>query len=123
VKQKTKGFLLAIFSVVVVVIGQLILKYGLNQVNADFSLGATNYFIQVFSNFYVLFALVLLAVNGLTWLLALSKIPLSFAYPVLSIGYVVVSGFSWLFFNENLSSMRIFGLGIVVIGVFVMSRT
>jgi multidrug transporter EmrE-like cation transporter len=123
VERKTKGFLLVIFSVVVVVVGQLILKSGLSKVNEDFSMGILNGFVQIFSNWIVWVALILLALNGITWIIGLSKVPLSYAYPVLSIGYVLVSILSWLLLNENLSLLRIFGLGFVVVGVVMLSRT
>lgn len=122
-ERKFKGLLIAILSVIIVVTGQLILKYGLEQSGADFSQGVLSAFIQIFSNVYVWIALIFLMVESLSWLIAISKIPLSYAYPLLSLGYVAVSVLSWLFFYENLSSMRILGLGIIVIGVFMLSKT
>ena len=111
-------------SVLLVDTGQLILKKGLNDVGAlDFSLGLVAPFIAMFTNPFVLLAVTFMVLSSFTWLLALSKANLSFAFPLLSIGYVVVSILSWHFFGDNLSGLRLLGLGIIVGGVFFMSRT
>ncbi len=123
-KQKYIGLLLILFSVFLVVVGQLLLKHGMNQIGElNFSQGFVLLFVPVFSNLYVLFGVLLFASSSFGWLLALSKVPLSFAYPIISVGYVVVSLLSWVLFQENLSIMRLFGLGLIVMGVLFLSRT
>ena len=111
-------------SVLLVDSGQLLLKKGLLDVGAtDFSSGVVAPFLAMFTNPIVLLAIFLMVISSFTWLLALSKANLSFAFPFLSIGYVIVSILSWYFFGDNLSSFRLLGLGIIVGGVFFMSRT
>ena len=123
-KKKSLSILLVFMSVLLVDTGQLILKKGLNDVGAlDFSLGLVAPFIAMFTNPFVLLAVTFMVLSSFTWLLALSKANLSFAFPLLSIGYVVVSILSWHFFGDNLSGLRLLGLGIIVGGVFFMSRT
>jgi len=118
------GLLLVFASVLLVDIGQLFLKYGMNQVGSfDFSQGYVLSFLPVFSNVYVLIGVVLFVSSSFGWLLALSKVPLSYAYPIVSVGYVLVSLFSWVLFNEALSGLRILGLTVIVGGVFFLSRT
>jgi len=121
---KHMGLLLVFASVLLVDIGQLFLKYGMNQVGSfDFSQGYVLSFLPVFSNVYVLIGVVLFVSSSFGWLLALSKVPLSYAYPIVSVGYVLVSLFSWVLFNEALSGLRILGLTVIVGGVFFLSRT
>lgn len=121
---KHMGLLLVLLSVVLVDVGQLFLKYGMNQVGAlDFSSGYITPFFGVFLNVFVLIGVLLFISSSLGWLLALSKVPLSYAYPIISVGYVFVSISSWIFFDEALSLMRIAGLSVIVGGVFLLSRT
>jgi len=56
------------------------------------------------------------------WLAALSKAPVSVAYPMLSIGYVVVTGFSVLWLGETLSPAKILGIALICAGVVLVSR-
>ncbi len=123
-QNKHMGLLLVLASVVLVDVAQLFLKYGMNQVgNLDFSQGIFSLFLFIFSNVYVLIGVVLFASSSIGWLLALSKVPLSFAYPIVSLGYVFVSFSSWFFFHESISGLRILGLGIIIGGVLLLSRT
>jgi multidrug transporter EmrE-like cation transporter len=123
-QTKSMGLLFVLTSVLLVDVGQLFLKYGMNQVGGlDFSQGFLSLFFSVFSNPFVFIGVVLFASSSLGWLLALSKVPLSYAYPIVSVGYVLVTFFSWLLFHEAVSGMRILGLSIIVGGVFFLSRT
>lgn len=105
-------------SVLLVNIGQLALKNGLNQIGGiDFSLGLIGMFLNAFSNLFVLFGFILLILSSITWLLALSKTQLSYAFPLLGFGYVLVVLLSWLLLGESLSLLRILGLALIVVGV------
>lgn len=123
-QSKHIGLFLIFVSVLLVDMGQLFLKYGMNQVGAlDFSQGYILPFLGAFSNIFVLIGVILFVSSSFGWLLALSKVPLSYAYPIISVGYVLVSIFSWILFNESLSGLRIIGLTVIVGGVFFLSRT
>jgi multidrug transporter EmrE-like cation transporter len=62
------------------------------------------------------------AVSVCVWLAALSKAPVSVAYPMLSIGYVVVAGISVLWLGETLSPAKILGIALICAGVVLVSR-
>tara|TARA_Y100000310_G_scaffold226796_1_gene229001 strand:- start:3935 stop:4306 length:372 start_codon:yes stop_codon:yes gene_type:complete len=122
--DKKKSLLLIVLSVLIVDTGQLLLKKGLLDLGAlDFAGNLFGSFILAFTNPFVLAGLVLFFLSSFVWLIVLSKANLSFAYPLLSLGYVVVSILSWVFFNENLSELRLVGLGVIFMGVYFMSRT
>lgn len=57
------------------------------------------------------------------WLAALSKAPVSVAYPMLSIGYVVVAGISVLWLGETLSTAKVLGIALICLGVVLVSRS
>ena len=57
------------------------------------------------------------------WMLVLSRVDVSAAYPFLSLGYMVAAICGWLFFAEHISFMRAFGIGLTCIGVIFISQT
>jgi len=56
------------------------------------------------------------------WLWALSKVDISFAYPFLALGYVLVSAMAWLWLGEELTLMRLRGMLIIILGVLVLAK-
>jgi multidrug transporter EmrE-like cation transporter len=57
------------------------------------------------------------------WLAALSKAPVSTAYPMLSLGYVAVAGISALWMGETLSFAKVLGIALICGGVVLVSRS
>ncbi len=57
------------------------------------------------------------------WLAALSKAPVSVAYPMLSIGYVVVAAVSVIWLDEILSPVKVLGIALICLGVILVSRS
>jgi multidrug transporter EmrE-like cation transporter len=57
------------------------------------------------------------------WLAALSRAPVSVAYPMLSLGYVVVAGVSALWLEEPLSLAKLLGIALICAGVVLVSRS
>lgn len=62
------------------------------------------------------------AVSVFVWLGALSRVPVSIAYPMLSIGYIVNAFAAAALFGEPLSLAKVAGIGLVVAGVIVLAR-
>lgn len=56
------------------------------------------------------------------WLWALSKVDISFAYPFLALGYVLVSAMAWFWLGEELNSMKMVGMGIIIMGILVLAK-
>ena len=57
------------------------------------------------------------------WVVGLSRVDVSIAYPMLSLGYVVNAFAAWYLFGEVLSVQRLVGIGIILIGVVVLARS
>jgi multidrug transporter EmrE-like cation transporter len=55
------------------------------------------------------------------WIAAISRVDVSIAYPMNSIGYVVNAFAAWWLFGEALTPMRLLGIAIILIGVFVLA--
>jgi len=72
---------------------------------------------------HILAGLACYVVSVVVWVVALSKVPVSMAYPMLSIGYVVnaIAAYYWL--GEAVSPMRLAGIGVIIVGVFIVARS
>jgi multidrug transporter EmrE-like cation transporter len=57
------------------------------------------------------------------WIVALSRVEVSIAYPFLSIGYVVNAVAAWYLFGENLSPQRIMAIAVIILGVWLLTRS
>ena len=57
------------------------------------------------------------------WIIGLSRVDVSIAYPMLSLGYVVNAFAAWYLFGEVLSVQRLAGIAIILIGVIVLARS
>jgi multidrug transporter EmrE-like cation transporter len=78
---------------------------------------------QVACNVYVLGGLFLYVVSVAVWLLVLSRVEVSFAYPLLSVGYIVNAVAGYYLFQENLSLTRVTGILIIIVGVYFVTRS
>src|SRR4030042_1660967 len=78
---------------------------------------------KVTINSYSLSGLASYVISVAIWLLVLARVEVSYAYPFLSVGYVVVTLMGYFIFQESLSWMRVTGVAIVIVGVFLLSRS
>ncbi|GJL83794.1 MAG: hypothetical protein DHS20C01_34280 [marine bacterium B5-7] len=78
---------------------------------------------QVATNYFVIFGLGLYFISVAIWLLVLSRVEVSYAYPMLSVGYIVNTLAAWALFDEKLSITRVCGVLVIIIGVFLVSRS
>ncbi|MDE2088907.1 MAG: EamA family transporter [Gammaproteobacteria bacterium] len=72
---------------------------------------------------YILGGLLCYVVSVVVWILALSRVDVSIAYPMLSIGYVVTALAAWALLGESLSMARIVGIAVIILGVFLVARS
>jgi multidrug transporter EmrE-like cation transporter len=57
------------------------------------------------------------------WIVALSKVPVSVAYPMLSVGYVVNAIAAWYLFGEVISAQKLAGIAVIIFGVYLIARS
>jgi multidrug transporter EmrE-like cation transporter len=62
-------------------------------------------------------------VSVCVWLAALSKAPVSTAYPMLSLGYVVVAAVAVVWLGEAISPAKVAGIALICAGVILVSRS
>src|SRR5487761_1970304 len=72
---------------------------------------------------HILGGLACYVVSLVVWIMGLSRVPVSVAYPMLSIGYVINAFVAWQWFGEALSAQKLAGIAFVVVGVFLVARS
>ena len=118
-----KDYILLIFNVFLTVFGQIMLKQGVTNVGRIESFRELiSKFWQLILNPYVLGGISIYGFTTFVWLVILSRIKLSIAYPMLSLGYVIAIPFSWLVFKESIPKVRIIGAIIICIGVYLVAQ-
>ncbi len=69
------------------------------------------------------FALGAYGLSVIVWLVGLSRVPVSQAYPLLSMGYVINVGLAWWLLGEVPNAQRVIGIGVIVAGVMLVARS
>ena len=68
-------------------------------------------------------AMLAYGLSVIVWTVGLSRVPVSQAYPLLSLGYVINIGLAWWLLGEVPNLQRVAGIGIIVLGVVLVARS
>jgi drug/metabolite transporter (DMT)-like permease len=127
--RKGRGMLYVVIliSVGLAAVAQLTLKHGMNQVTAhggplDLAAPVTT-FRRVATNVSVVAGLLIFVVSAAAWLVVLSKVSLSFAYPFVSLTYVLILVFDRFALHQGVSGLRWAGVALIIAGIVLVSRT
>ena len=120
-----RNFLLILTCVILGVCGQLLLKHGMSSDpdRVDRFVEIVPRLVKAFLSPVVLAGFTLYFLSAALWLIVLTRNELSYAYPMLSMGYVLVVFLSWMLFGEAVTRTRLLGTLVVVFGVYLISRT
>jgi drug/metabolite transporter (DMT)-like permease len=121
----TKSIPLILFTVFTNAAAQIMLKRGMlivGHLSLDPSslLGS---FWRVALNPFVVGGLFIFVVSMTSHLVVLSRVDLSFAYPFLSLAYVVVTAYAYFVFKEDVNQFRIAGIALICLGTVLISRS
>ena len=107
------------------VVSQLIIKWQMSAFSFDDYETWQDKFILAFSmllNPYIIISLVLTLLAGVTWMIAMTKFEISYAYPFTLLGLVLVTIFSVVFFGESVNTYKISGIALIILGISVISK-
>ena len=120
-----QAFALILTGVLLNAAAQLLLKAGvtpLGVISVDLhTLVPTT--LRVLGQWPIVAGLACYVVSVGVWILGLSRVDVSLAYPMLSLGYVVNALAAWWLFGEALGPMRWAGMLLILAGVLVISRS
>jgi multidrug transporter EmrE-like cation transporter len=121
----TISFALVLIGVLLNAAAQLLLKAGTNAVG-QFEFHLDNVLpvgMKLAFEPHILGGLTCYVISVVVWIMALSRVPVSVAYPMLSIGYIVNAIAAFYLFNEPLAGQKLLGIGFIVIGVWLVARS
>lgn len=121
----TAGYSLILFGVLLNASAQLLLKAGTNAVGR-FEFAAQNLVpvaTRVAFEPHILAGMLCYAVSLVVWIMGLSRVEVSVAYPLLSLGYVINAVAAWYLFGESVGAMRVAGIGFIIVGVYLIARS
>jgi multidrug transporter EmrE-like cation transporter len=104
---------------------QLLLKAGTNSVGA-FEFSSANILPvgwKLATEPHIIGGLGCYVISVVVWIMALSRVEVSIAYPLLSVGYVVNAIAAYYLFGEAVTPMRLTGIAIIIAGVWVVARS
>ena len=105
-----KNILLILISVVLNAGAQILMQKGMlltGEVSISLLLKTLP---QLIRNFFLWLSVVCYGISLIVWMIILSRIEVSFAYSFLSLGFVLVTIFGYLFFNENVTLICVIGV-------------
>ena len=104
---------------------QLLLKAGSNRIS-HLSFTWDNLIpiaLQVATNLPIILGLVAYVVSVVVWIGVLARVDVSVAYPMVSLGYVVNAIAAFYLFQEPVNAMRMSGIFVILIGVYMVARS
>ena len=119
----TFGFLF--IGILLNAVAQLLLKAGTNAVGA-IHLTADNWFptgIKLATQLPIIGGLSCYVISVGVWIIGLSRVDVTIAYPLLSLGYIINAIGAWYFLGEVVSMQRVLAIGVIIIGVILLTRS
>jgi multidrug transporter EmrE-like cation transporter len=119
------SFSLLLTGVLLNAVAQLLLKAGTNAVGS-FEFTAGNIVpvgMKLALEPHILGGVACYVVSLVVWIMGLSRVEVSVAYPLLSIGYVINALAAWYLFGESVTALRLTGIGFIVVGVILVTKS
>ena len=115
------GWIYLGLNLLVSVIAQLVLKAAMMKVG-EFEID-DNWLRYAYGmiNIEIIGGLFLYGTGTILWILCLTKLDLSLAYPAGTLQYLLIFAGAWWFFDERITAIRLLGMIVICIGVFIMS--
>ncbi len=106
-------------------VAQLLLKAGTNAVGA-IHLTADNWLatgIKLATQLPIIGGLTCYVVSVGVWIIGLSRVDVTIAYPLLSLGYIINAIGAWYFLGEVVSAQRLMAIAVIIVGVILLTRS
>ncbi len=106
--------------------GALVIKYKINEmgtIQLSSYRFVIKYFYELIKSPLIICGIFSIFISAFVWMVALSRMQISIAYPVaVGLNFIVVVTFALIFFKEHLSVEKIIGIVLIFISVFLISR-
>lgn len=118
------SYLYILLTILLTVYGQVVLKWQLVKAGIlpDTSTEKMWFFIRLLTSPGIISTYLAAFLASLAWMAAVRELPLSHAYPITSLTFVLVLAFSGVLFHEAITPAKVIGMGLIVLGIVVGSR-
>lgn len=119
------NYILLAISIIISVVAQTILKTGMGEIGVIERLAPEDVIplILIFaSSWQIVLGLFMYILGMFLWLVLLSRLDLSFLYPIGALQYILIFFFSYIFLGENITMGRIIGLAFILLGIFIIQK-
>lgn len=106
-----RHYLLVLIPIFFVMVGQTLSKYGAQELKKA----------DTIINLYIILGYTSLLLRGFIWIFILKKVKLSFAYPLMSVTFILILGISYFLFNEEITFYNLVGCFLIMGGVAFIS--
>jgi len=113
------AYVLLALGIAIGTLGQTLMKYYGEKAELSFGL---ELFRQILTNVPLILTFGLYFLGAILWLFILKKLPLSIAYPAMSLTYITVAVVSALIFNEPMTAGKVAALALIATGVAVLFK-
>lgn len=117
------NYIMLAVSVCLAAAGQVFMKQGMRMIGVFPAKEILTRLITIVFNPFVFSGLFLFGISAVIWLVVLSRLELSFVYPMVSVAYVIVAIASLLLLGEKVTAIRWLGILTICLGVFFISRS
>lgn len=118
------GYLYIALTIAFTVYGQIVLKWqvGLAGAMPEGAAARLMFLMGLLSNLWVVSAFAGALLASISWMAAMTKFQLSYAYPFMSLNFVFVLGLSAWLFHESVTMPKLIGVVVIVLGIVISSR-
>ena len=116
---------LLLFGVFLNACAQLFLKLGMSRIG-EFTFTLNNLWPigwKVATNYFVILGLFCYVISVIVWLMVLSRVPVGIAYPMVSIGYIITAIAGYFLLGDMLTTSRIIGIFVIILGVYLVAKS
>lgn len=114
-------YIAALISIILGAIAQYLFKIGVTTISNN-SKGIFHIIKNGIINPHLLVGIICYGFSLILWFYVLSKMELSKAYPMVSLGYIFTMLLGYFFLNEMITATKIVGIALIIVGVIVLTR-
>lgn len=113
-----------LLTILFTVYGQIVIKWQVQLAGAlpQDNIEKLQYIIKLLLSPWVISSFICAFLAALSWMAAMTKFPLSYAYPFMSLAFVLVIFLSAIFFKEPITMNKSLGLAFIVLGIIIGSK-
>lgn len=111
-------------TIVFTIYSQLIMRWQVAKAGPlpDDAMFKVGYIVNLLLNPWVMSGIVATFIAGVSWMLAMTKFEISYAYPFVSLNYVLILAAGLLLFQESISIAKLAGSALIIIGIVILAK-